>query len=173
MKQANRPVALMTVAQVICVVSLPLTLIYFLLPLANAVMYTLQADFASYDNTLLVAAIQIFHALRDLFVGVCMIWVEVEAFRICGRAKKASAFSEINIASLGRIVKALGIAGLIALILGDSILPYLLTGLPAISPVVERLLLPFTLLTLALMVRAVQVLMRRAVTMQEETDLTV
>ena len=45
--------------------------------------------------------------------------------------------------------------------------------LPAISPVVEHLLLPFMLLVIALMVRSVQVLMRRALSMQEESDLTV
>ena len=173
MNTPKRPVALMTVAQVICAAAIPLTLIFSLLPLVTAVNYILLADFASYDNTLIVAVIQAFHALRDLAMGVCFVGIEAEAFRICGCAKKSSAFSAKNVISLGRIVKALGIAGLIALILGDSILPYLLTGLPGISPVMERLLLPFTLLTLALMVRAVQVLMRRAVTMQEETDLTV
>ena len=54
-----------------------------------------------------------------------------------------------------------------------TVVPYLLTGLPTISPVVQRLLMPFTLLTLAAMVRTVQVLMRRALNMQEENDLTV
>ena len=56
---------------------------------------------------------------------------------------------------------------------GSAFFPQLLTDLPAISPIVERLLLPFILLTLALMIRTVQVLMRRALTMQEESDLTV
>ena len=62
---------------------------------------------------------------------------------------------------------------MLTLLFGDSLVPFLLTGLPAISPVVERLLLPFMLLVIALMVRAVQILMRRTLDMQTEIDLTV
>lgn len=173
MNTPKRPTALMTVAQVICAAAIPLTLIFSLLPLVSSVNYILQADFASYDNTLLVAIIQAFHALRDLILGTCFVWLEAEAFRICGRVRSSSAFSPPNVTSLGRIAAALLIAGVIALFFGDSIVPYLLTGLPPIHPTIQAFLLPFTLLTLALMVRAVQVLMRRAVDMQEETDLTV
>ena len=67
----------------------------------------------------------------------------------------------------------MALAGLITLLFGDSVVAFLLTGLPTIAPIVERLLLPFMLLTLAAMVRTVQVLMRRAQRMQTENDLTV
>jgi len=46
-------------------------------------------------------------------------------------------------------------------------------GLPTVHPLVERLLAPFILLGVGLMGRAVQVLMGRALSMQEENDLTV
>lgn len=173
MKTPKRPVALMTVAQAICLLAVPVTLTVALPPFAYAIVYTIFADYVHFDNTAIVAVMQVLKTIPDLLLCICLVFAEVEAIRICGRVKKTSAFSEINVNGLGRIVKALAIAGVIALVLGDSIIPTLLTGLPPVSPVVERLLLPFMLLVIALMIRTVQVLMRRALTMQEETDLTV
>lgn len=173
MKQPKRPVALMTVAQVICALAIPLTLFFALPLLVSCFIGIQQVDLFKRDNTLIVFIFEFLFCLRELTLCLCLVFVEVEAFRLCGRMKKASAFSPLNVAGLGRITIALFVAGVVSLFFGDAIVPFLLTGLPAIAPVVERLLLPFTLLTLALMVRAVQVLMRRAVDMQEETDLTI
>lgn len=168
MKQPKRPVALMTVAQVVCAAAVFLTLAYSLAPVLSLSIDIYRGKFSLLEDGFM----QLLNLLRDITLGACLIFVEVEAFRLCGRMKKASAFSPLNVAGLGRITIALGIAGLVSL-LGNSIVPFLLTGLPEIAPVVQYLLLPFTLLTLALMARAVQVLMRRAVDMQEETDLTI
>lgn len=152
MKTPNRPVALLIVAQVICVLAVPLTLL----------LTDLRTEMYSF-----------FLWTIDRVLAGLLIWVEIEAFCICGRVRKSSAFSAKNEKALGRIAQALGMAGVLTLLFGDAIIPFLLTGLPAIAPVVERLLLPFMLLVIALMIRAVQVLMRRALTMQEESDLTV
>lgn len=172
MKQAKRPVALMTVAQVICALAIPLTSFFALPPLVSCFIGIQQVDLFQRDNTLIVFIFAFLFCLRELTLCLCLAFVEVEAFRLCGRMKQSSAFSPLNVTGLGRITIALGVAGLVSL-LGNSIVPFLLTGLPEIAPVVQYLLLPFTLLTLALMARAVQVLMRRAVDMQEETDLTI
>lgn len=172
MKKAERPIALMTAAQIICGLAIPFS-ISLTIPIAALPNYLLINHLGLTESSIVLDILIFLFFLRDLALGACLIFVEVEAIRICGRTKKASAFSTLNVSSLGRIVSALVIAGLLTLAFGDSIIPFLLAGLPAISPVVERLLLPFTLLTLALMVHAVQLLMQRAVTMQEETDLTI
>lgn len=173
MKTPKRPVALMTVAQAICALAVPITLTVALPPFAYAIVYTIFADYVHFDNTAIVAVMQVLKTIPDLLLCICLVFAEVEAIRICGRVKKSSAFSEKNVSALGRIVTALFIAGVLTLLFGDALVPFLLTGLPPVSPVVERLLLPFMLLVIALMIRTVQVLMRRALTMQEETDLTV
>lgn len=170
--KAKRPVALMTVAQVICALAIPLTLAISN-PLVAFPNDVIMNQLGLNASTFVPQVITSLSFLRNLVIGLCLAFVEVEAFRLCGRMKKSSAFSALNVAGLGRITIALFVAGVISLFFGDAIVPFLLTGLPEIAPVVQYLLLPFTLLTLALMARAVQVLMRRAVDMQEETDLTI
>ena len=173
MKTPKRPVGLMTLAQGICLLVTAVILFIFLIPMIASILYAATADYANHDNTLLVAIMNFVLVLPNTAVGILLAYVGVEAFCLCGRVKKASAFSAKNEKSLGRIALALCIAGCLALLFNNLLFPWLLTGLPAISPIVEHLLLPFILLTLALMLRAVQVLMRRALTMQEESDLTV
>lgn len=171
MKNKMRPL-LLTLAQLVCVAVLLLTLIPALLPtlmlidlLRNSSQLSSAAPGLDGSTILL--------CLRDLALGVCLICAEMEGLGVISRMKKASAISEKNEASLGRASIALGFGCVITLLFGDSIIPYLLMGLPAVHPLVERLLLPFILLGLGLMLRAVQVLMHRALSMQEENDLTV
>lgn len=152
MKTPKRPVGLMLLAQGICLLAIPLTL------------FTVTLRTEMYSE---------FTFRIDQTLTAMLIWVEIEAFCICGRVRKASAFSRKNERALGRIAIALCIAGCLSLLFGNAIIPWLLTGLAILTPIVEWMLLPFILLTLALMVRAVQVLMRRALTLQEESDLTV
>lgn len=173
MNPTKRPVILMTLAQAICVLAVPVILFFTLVPAVMLVSYIQQADMLQQDNTMSVILLSAPLCLRDIVFGGCLVCVAMEAIGICGRVKKSSAFSEKNAGALGRIVWALVIAGVLTLLFGDAIVPYLLTDLPAISPVVERLLMPFILLGIALMIRAVQVLMQRAMAMQEESDLTV
>jgi len=173
MKTPKRPVALMTLAQVILVLAILITLFFTFTPAAVFVHYMQNADVLLYDSSLAVDSSAMLYCLRDAAMGLCLVCAEMEAIGLCGRMRKSSAFSEKNVSALGRITIALTLAGGMTLLFGDSFVPFLLQGLPVISPVVERLLLPFLLLGVALMLRTVQVLMRRAVDMQAESDLTV
>ena len=167
--KAKRPTTLLAIAQVICALAILPTL-----------FLTLRCDFEPaflpvddyHSISWLVWVLNAVILLRDITICLSFVWVELEAMRFCGRLRTSSAFSEINVRALGRVARVLTIAGAVSL-LGNSIVPWLLTDLPEVAPLIRYLLLPFTLLTLALMARAVQVLMRRAVVMQEETDLTV
>lgn len=147
----KRPVTLMLVAQIICLLAVPLTL---MLTDLRTGMYSL------------------FTWVTDRVLVALLIWVEIEAFCVCGRVRKSSAFSAKNEKGLGRIALALCLAGVLTLLFGDSVVPFLMTGL-SVPAIVEQLLLPFALLTLAGMLRAVQLLMRRALAMQDENALTV
>lgn len=147
----KRPVTLMLVAQIICLLAVPLTLL----------LTNLRTEMYSF-----------FVWLMDRLLAALLIWVEIEAFCVCGRVRKSSAFSSKNEKGLGRIALALCLAGLLTLLFGDSVVPFLMTGL-TVPAIVERLLLPFALLTLAGMLRAVHLLMRRALAMQDENALTI
>lgn len=173
MKTPKRPVGLMTLAQGICLLVTAVILFIFLIPMIASILYAATADYANHDNTLMVAIMDFVLVMPDTAIGILLAYVGIEAFLLCGRVKKASAFSAKNEKHLGRIAIILCVAGCLSLLFDNSIFPWLLADLPAVSPIVERLLLPFILLTLALMIRAVQVLMRRALDMQEESDLTV
>lgn len=173
MNTPKRPKALFTLAQLCCIAAALVVLFFFFTPAYVLFTYIEQADMLQHDNTLSVVICSGALCLRDALAGVCLIYAALEAIAICQRLKKASAFCEKNEKTLGNIAKAMGLAGAITLLFGDSVVSFLLSGLPAIAPAVERFLLPFMLLTLAAMVRTVQVLMRRALSMQTENDLTV
>ena len=170
MHAAKRPTTLLTLAQGCCIIAARVVGFFFFTPAYVFFTYLDQARSLAAEA---VSELSGLLCLRDALTGLCLVCAALEAIGVCGRVKKSSAFSEKNEKALGRIAAALGIAGGVSLLFGDAIIPWLLTGLPAISPIVERLLLPFMLLTLAAMVRTVQVLMRRAQRMQTENDLTV
>ena len=173
MKNPKRPVMLLTLAQLCCIVAAAVVLFFFFTPAVVLFTYVDQAEMLSQDNTQLVTLASGLLCLRDALTGGCLICAALEAIGVCGRVKKASAFCEKNEKALGRIALAVCAAGVLTLLFGDSVVPFLLTGLPTISPIVERLLMPFTLLTLSGMLRTVQLLMRRTLEMQTENDLTV
>lgn len=164
MKKNERPVGLMTLAQIVCI-----AVICGVLLLVSYIPNIHIHQWLMLDPLTLLPEF-----LRDLALMVCIVYVAVETLRICTRIKKATTFSAVNANALGRIASALLICCGITLCFGDPFIARLyLNGLPAIHPAVEHLLLPFTLLTVAAMVRAVQLLMRRALTMQEESELTI
>lgn len=172
MKGTKRPVLLMTLAQGICALAILLVL-SISNPVAAFPNYVVMNHLGLLEDSIVFKGLILLTGLRDLAIGLSLAYAGVEAIRLCGRMKRASAFSPLNVAGLGRIAAALLVPGVISLLFGNAIVPFLLTGLPSVHPVVQALLLPFTLLTLSLMVRTVQVLMRRAVDMQEESDLTI
>ena len=131
MKTPKRPVGLMTLAQGICLLAASVILFIFLIPMLGSIIYAATADYANHDNTLIVAIMNFVLVLPDTAVGVLLTWVGVEAFCLCGRVKKSSAFSAKNEKALGRIALALCIAGGLSLLFENNLFPWLLTGLPA------------------------------------------
>ena len=106
-------------------------------------------------------------------VGVCLLIVEMQVFHVCGVVKRFSAFSPVTERSLGRIVRALGVMAAVLVPLGLPVMEWLTTGLPALFVPLAALLPAFAAVTLMAMVRVVQLLLRRAIELQDEADLTV
>lgn len=106
-------------------------------------------------------------------VGGCVLWMLAEFVCMCGRVRKETAFTAANVRALGRIVLAFTIGGVLFLPLGKPMMDWLLLGMRGVRSPVWWLLPPFVAWSAALLVRAIQVLMRRAVEMQTEQDLTV
>lgn len=174
MKQPKRPVFLMTLAQIMCALAMALTVI--LLP--SAAMSALPNLFVLGNLGLLEASpvLQLLYGLQliaGIVIGVCILLVEVQVFRICTAVKRHSAFSEITERALGRIVKALLVTSVLLIPLGWPLMGWLTLGLPELFWLMAALLPAFAGFTLTAMVRVVQLLLRRAVSMQAEADLTV
>ncbi len=167
MKTPKRPVGLMTLPQIVCIAVMGCTLV-LLGPVIGVGFLLLRIAAMQEFPWYMLAELLCASALTGL-----LLWAEVEACYICGRVKRASAFSRSNEKALGRVALALLLAGASCLPAGDPIMPQLLSGLAPVHPAAERALLPFMLVTVAAMIRAVQLLMRRALTLQEENDLTV
>lgn len=98
-------------------------------------------------------------------------WIALIAFfRMCGRLKKERAFTAVNESALRRIARCFAICGAalvagvpaIALLLGETMLT-----------MIWLTILAFLFLFLALIVRALTLLVRRAELLQDENDLTV
>ncbi len=105
--------------------------------------------------------------------GGCLLWLLTEFVGMCSRVRKMTAFTEANVRALGRMALALLLCGGFLLPLGKPLMDWLLLGLRGIRSPLWWLLPTFAAWTAALMVRAIQALMRRAVEMQTEADLTV
>ena len=103
----------------------------------------------------------------------CLIWLLLEFVLMCGRVRRETAFTAANVKALGRIVLAFAIGGVLLLAAGWPIMDLLLLGMRGVSSPVWGLLPTFVAWAAALLVRAIQVLMERAVEMQTESDLTV
>lgn len=106
-------------------------------------------------------------------VGACLVWLLVEFVLLCGRLRKETAFTAANARCLGRIALAFLLGGVVLLAAGGPLMDFLLMGLPLKGLLPMQLLPSFMSFTAALMVRGVQVLLRRAVEMQTEQELTV
>lgn len=112
-------------------------------------------------------------------VGVSALVLLTEFVLLCGRVRRGATFTEENVAALGRIANAFFAGGTLLLIGGELLVGLavicihgFLAGDGAVSP----LWLPmfaFMAWAAALMVRAIQAQMKRAVRMQTEVNLTV
>lgn len=106
-------------------------------------------------------------------VGACLLWVLAEFVFMCGRVRKETAFTAANVRALGRIALAFFLAGGLILPTAARLMSWLLLGMRGVDSPVWQLLPTFMAWVAALMIRAIQVLLRRAVEMQTEQDLTV
>ena len=106
-------------------------------------------------------------------VGLCLLWLLAEFVCMCGRVRKETAFTAANVRALGRIALAFFIGGGLLLPLGKPLMDWLLLGMRGFRSPIWWLLPAFVAWAAALLVRAIAVLMKRAVAMQTESDLTV
>ena len=98
MKTPTRPVSLMTLAQVILVLIILVTLFFTFTPALVLVQTIQNADVLLHDSSLGVDLSGALYCLRDAILGACLVCAEMEAIGVCGRVKKSSAFSEKHVA---------------------------------------------------------------------------
>ena len=124
----------------------------------------------SYGRFSPIFALGIVGLLSVAVASVCCYIALAVFFRLCGRLSRGTAFTDENAVAMHRIASSLMIAGLVSLagnviqlvFLGDCFLP--LVYLFAISA---------AFLGAALVSHALAVLVRRAVSLQQESDLTI
>lgn len=105
-----------------------------------------------------------------LIVSVCC-WRALLVFiRMVGRLERGSAFTEENARALGRIVAMLALSG--AALLAALVLLAIICG-TMVLPMVYLMLLALAFFGLALIAYALNVLVRRAAALQQDSDLTI
>ncbi len=106
-------------------------------------------------------------------LGLCTLAAEAAAVYLCGVVRKTSAFCPQVAQAVGAISLAALAAGVLLLPLGKPLMDFLLAGLPPVHPIFRWVLPSFAAFTLAAMAGVMQRLLRRAVEMQSENDLTI
>ena len=165
----------------------PLALITFVLAMGACAMavvaaMTVEAMLVAVPNYVKMAQLELLDVplwlvLTQLVAGAgtgaCLLWLLAEFVLMCARVRKETAFTAKNVRALGRIALAFFIGGVLLLASGGPLMDWLLMGMRGVSSPLWGLLPSFVAWAAALLVRAIQVLMRRAVDMQTESDLTV
>lgn len=166
----KRPVALFTFVQVMAVCAMVISGVAIIgmviIPVCGSLVTSLTEGYAQLGEVLAVL-------LTTAVLGGCLLWLLLEFVLMCGRVKKETAFTAANVRALGRIALAFCLGGVVLLPLGKPLMDWLLLGMRGFRSPVWWVLPAFVAWTAALMVRAIQVLLRRAVEMQTESDLTV
>lgn len=103
----------------------------------------------------------------------CLLWMLAEFVSLCGRVKQRTAFTPANAQALGRIALAFTAAGMLLIPSGGTAMEALTAAFPGAYHPLMAVLPSFGAFAAALLVRAIQQLLRRAVEMQVEQDLTV
>lgn len=173
----RRPEALFTFVQVMGVCAMGIVAAAMVLCALN-----LLGNLTSLPNFLLMEQLNLLDTplwlvliplLAGVGVGGCLMWLLAEFVLMCGRVRKETAFTAANVRALGRIAMAFAVGGVLLLAVGEQLMQWLLRGMRGVESPVWMVLPSFVAWAAALMVRAIQVLMRRAVDMQTEQDLTV
>nr|MBR4281197.1 DUF2975 domain-containing protein [Clostridia bacterium] len=176
-KKHERPVGLFTLVQVmgmcaigIVLVTMAVCAVSLIGNLASVPNYLLMERLNLMDTPLWM---QLLPILAGAGAGACLLWLLVEFVLMCGRVRRETAFTAVNARALGRIALAFFLGGVLLIPCGGLIMDVLLLGMRSMSAPVWGGLPTFAAWAAALMVRAIQVLLRRAVDMQTEADLTV
>ena len=167
-KKHERPVGLFTLVQVMGMCAIAIigaALVVFIGGLIS--------DLIVYDVHMTEGLWSLVKLLCIPCAGVCLLWLLVEFVLMCGRVRRETAFTAVNARALGRIALAFFLGGMLLIPCGGLIMDVLLLGMRGTTSPVWMGLPTFAAWTAALMVRAIQVLLRRAVDMQTEADLTV
>ena len=166
----KRPVALFTFVQVMAVCAMVISGLAIIgmviIPVCGSLVVSLREGYGQLGELLVIL-------LTTAGLGGCLLWMLLEFVLMCGRVKKETAFTVANVRALGRIVLAFCLGGVVLLPLGKPLMDWLLLGMRGFRSPVWWLLPAFVAWAAALLVRAIQVLMKRAVEMQTESDLTV
>lgn len=165
-----RPVAMFTFVQVMGLCAMAIVTAAMMAVVTSIPNYVVMNSLGILDLPLWLLGLL---ALPAAGVGGCLLWLLVEFVCMCGRVRKETAFTATNVRALGRIVLSFVIVGALLLPLGKPLMDWLMLGLRGYRSPLLWLLPSFAAWTAALLVRAIQVLMRRAVDMQTEQDLTV
>lgn len=102
--------------------------------------------------------------------GICCYVALIVFFRLCGRLARGTAFTDENAVAMRRIARALLIAGLAACTGITAV--WLLFG-TLVLPIVYLYVIAAAFLCAALVSHALAVLVRRAVALQQDSDLTI
>ncbi len=165
-RNKERPILLLTAAQVMLCGAMAVIVCAWALSICFILRELAQTAFRLTGD----------HAMQLLCgtgVAVCGLAVMVEMFRLMGRVKGETAFTGQNVRAMDRIVLSFGAAAVLLLPVGDRLMELLLRGTDASIHWAWGLLPSFVCGMVALLVRAIALLLRRAVEMQDESDLTV
>ncbi len=165
-KNCDRPILLLTAAQVMLCGAMAVILGGWALSVCFVLREWTQTSFA-------VTVTQALHLVCGTGVAVCGLTVMAEMFRLLGRVKRETAFTAKNVTSLRRVSLAFFAAALLFLPVGESLMDLVLWGTFAAVSRWWGLLPTFLCGMAGLLVRAIVLLLRRAVDMQDDSDLTV
>lgn len=171
-KYWTNPAVIFTALQTLSIVAL---IVGFLIAGYLGYIGCLGLRVGAEEHSALVLSMSVTGLVTVLAVSVCCCVALLVFFRMCGRLKHGSAFTPENDKAMGRLVQCSIGVGVIFWI--TVIVLYLLQG-PFVSWSLLSLdgrfmILGFCFLCLALVIHALRLLVKRAIALQQENDLTV
>jgi len=171
-KYWTNPAVIFTALQILSVVAL---IVGFLIAGYLGYIGCVALQVSIEEHSALLSGMSITGLVTVLFISVCCCVALIVFFRMCGRLKHDSAFTPENDRAMGRLVLcsiAVGVAFWVT-----TVVLYLLQG-PYVSWSLLSLdgrfmVLGFCFLCLALVIHALRLLVKRAIALQQENDLTV
>ena len=171
-KYWTNPAVIFTALQILSVVAL---IVGFLIAGYLGYIGCLGLQVGIEEHSALVLSMSIVGLATVLAVSVCCCVALIVFFRMCGRLKHDSAFTPENDRAMGRLVQCSIGVGLTFWI--TTLAMYLLQGSSVSWSLLSLdgrfMVLGFCFLCLALVIHALRLLVKRAIALQQENDLTV